>query len=569
MQNTIKINISYLTLLSVIFLVLLSDNSYAQTDTLLAFPGAEGYGRYTKGGRGGVVLEVTNLNDSGPGSLRGAVETLGPRIIVFRVSGNIELQSTLKIKNSYVTIAGQTAPGDGICLQNYTVSVDANNVIIRYMRFRLGDEYKQAEDAIWGRNKENIIIDHCSMSWSLDEASSFYDNENFTMQWCLLSESLYHSYHPKGNHGYGGIWGGWGATFHHNLLAHHTSRNPRFNGSRYRNTPEREICDFTNNVIYNWGFNSIYGGEEGNYNVRSNYFKYGPATDGSKRNRILNPSTSTVDGRFRTYGKFYVADNFVYNYPETTEDNVATGVQGVSQSVKDTIIVSEPFPIADVTTQTAEDAFDLVLENAGANFPKRDSVDARIVDEVRNGTAHFGSSYGAGSGIIDSQSDVGGWPVLISAPAPADTDHDGMPDGWENAKGLDLNDPDDRNNIGEGGYTMIEVYLNELLEGKVTSVKNTSQLPDEFTLLSNYPNPFNPSTNIGYIIPSQGNVSIRIFDIRGSEIRTLHNGVQNAGKHNIVWNGRNNNGISSASGIYFCVINYAGNIKSMKMTLLK
>jgi pectate lyase len=419
----------------------------------LAFPGAEGFGRFTSGGRGGSVFEVTNLNDHGPGSLRAAIKARGPRTVVFRVSGTIVLQSELRIENGDLTIAGQTAPGSGICIRDYPINIFADNIIIRYIRVRLGDVHKLAEDAASAFFQKDIIIDHCSFSWGTDEVLTIRDNENSTVQWCLISESLSHSYHPKGDHGYGGIWGGMGASFHHNLLAHHTSRTPRFNGSRYHKQPEKELVDYRNNVIYNWGFNSAYGGEAGQQNVLANYYKYGPGT--KPKDRIIEPWDSK--------GKWFVNDNFVYGFPEITADNWAGGVQG---KFRHSVRVDAPHPSAPVTTQTAEEAYKLVLANVGAVLPKRDSVDSRIIQEVKSGTATYGGIRGAGSGIIDSQTQVGGWPVLRSAPAPPDSDHDGMPDEWEIENGLNPADPVDRNRDRNGdGYTNLENYLNELASG--------------------------------------------------------------------------------------------------------
>ncbi|GAB4378754.1 MAG: pectate lyase [Calditrichia bacterium] len=421
--------------------------SFCQTMPL-AFPGAEGYGRFTSGGRGGEVIEVTNLNDRGAGSLRAAIETPGPRTIVFRVSGNIRLESDLIVKEGNLTIAGQSAPGDGICIRDYPVIVDADNVIIRFLRIRLGDIHELQADALSVLFRKDIMIDHCSLSWGIDEVASLWDDENSTLQWCIISESLNRSYHSKGAHGYGGIWGGKGASFHHNLLAHHSSRTPRFNGSRYHGEPEKERVDFRNNVIYNWGENSAYGGEGGYYNIVANYYKYGPAS--RHKNRIVEPYDGT--------GKWYIAQNFVFGFPEITRDNWAGGVQG--EFWKE-CRVDTPFSAAPVITHTAEEAYSLVLSNAGAILPRRDLVDQRIIREVRNGTATFGR---LGNGIIDSQTDVGSWPPLRSEPAPPDSDHDGMPDDWEKNHGLNPADPADRNGDPDGnGYTNLEEYLNGLV----------------------------------------------------------------------------------------------------------
>jgi pectate lyase len=426
----------------------------------LAFPGAEGFGRFTTGGRGGKVYIVTNLLDSvtkpPEGSLRWAVNKQGPRTIVFAVSGTIELKRELSISKGDVTIAGQTAPGDGICIKNYVVVVDADNVIIRYMRFRCGNEYATdaSQDAFSGHRHKNIIIDHCSASWSVDEAASFYDNENFTMQWCLISESLNNAGHPKGEHGYGGIWGGMGASFHHNLFASNTSRNPRFCGARYHQaTKETELVDFRNNVIFNWGFNSSYGGEMGRQNMINNYYKPGPATKKAVRGRILEP--------FDSLGVWYIDGNYVEGSRAISGNNWKGGVQGDFAGARG-IRAAKPFDFAPVTTQSAKNAYKLVVKNTGANLPVRDPVDTRVLKETISGRCAFGGAYGAGTGIIDNAANVGGWPELKTYNVKEDSDMDGMPDDWEKAKGLDPNNPDDRNNVTEAGYTMLEEYLNSI-----------------------------------------------------------------------------------------------------------
>lgn len=416
-----------------------------------AFPGAAGYGKYTTGGRGGKVILVNNLNDDGPGSLRAAIDEKMPRTILFNVSGTIALQSPLKIRYGNVTIAGQSAPGDGICLKNYVTNISADNVIVRYLRFRLGDETKQADDAMNGTGHKDIIIDHCSMSWAVDENASFYNNENFTMQWCIIAESLHQSVHVKGAHGYGGIWGGKGATFHHNLLAHNTSRNPRFNGQRFLKTEKPEAVDFRNNAIVNWSFNSSYGGEGGNHNMVNNYYEAGPATRKSVANRIMNPADTPS-------GKFYITGNFVKGYAAISANNWAGGVQGNHwQDAR----VDQPIPFVPLEEQSAEKAFALILADAGASL-HRDAVDARIVEGIRSGKMNDGPEK---NGIINSQSDVGGWPALQSLPAPTDTDQDGMPDEWEQQHKLNPADASDAIKYSlDKQYTNIEVYLNQLVK---------------------------------------------------------------------------------------------------------
>lgn len=419
----------------------------------IAFPGAGGYGKFTSGGRGGEVIYVSNLNDSGPGSLRNAVEKKGARIIVFGVSGTITLKSALVIEHGNLTIAGQSAPGEGIAIKGRTVEVAANNVIIRYMRFRLGDQQKVEGDALEGKRHENIIIDHCSISWGTDETATFYWNKDFTMQWCIISESLNSSVHYKGQHGYGGIWGGVRASFHHNLFAHHKSRTPRFSGSRTTQNSKEQLTDFRNNVIYNWVINNVYGGEKGRFNVVKNYYKSGPATEKDKRDRIINPS--------EPYGRFYVSENYVEGFPKVTADNWAGGVRCNSP---EEVYQETPFEYVKIIEHEPVEAYDKVLRFAGASM-QRDAVDERVIEEVRAGTATYNGSVTGWPGIIDSQEDVGGWPELESESAPKDRDRDGMPDRWEQNNGLLPGDPSDAQAFTlDGSYTNIEIYLNMLVK---------------------------------------------------------------------------------------------------------
>lgn len=422
-----------------------------QQERPLAFPGAEGFGKYTSGGRGGAVIFVTNLLDDGPGSLRDAIQKKGPRTVIFRVSGTIELESPLDINNPDLTLAGQSAPGQGITLKNYSLNVKADNVIIRYMRFRMGDEKKYVGDAIGGTaHSNNIIIDHCSVSWSTDECASFYHNQNFTLQWCIIAESLNNSVHTKGKHGYGAIWGGEGATFHHNLLASNNSRNPRFSGSATTPNTDRELVDFSNNVIFNWGSNSSYGGEGGKYNMTNNYYKPGPATQKSRRYQILNP--------WLPYGSFYVNGNVMEGSAAVTANNWE-GVFPEEGAVLDSFRVKKPFTTVSISLQPATLALQSVLEKAGANL-YRDAVDMRILREVKEG-----ASYGAnGNGIIDSQKDVGGWPALAGSDPLPDEDDDGMPDAWEKMHGLNPKSNDASGFTLSKYYTNIEMYLNSIVE---------------------------------------------------------------------------------------------------------
>ena len=484
-----------------------------------AFPGAGGGGMYTTGGRGGKVLYVTSLADDGSvGTLRWALNQTGARTILFKVSGVIILKSRLNISKGDVTIAGQTAPGDGICLRNYEMQISAGNVIVRFMRFRLGNEILANEsDAIWGRYQNNIIIDHCSMSWSIDECASFYSNNNFTLQWCYVTESLNNAGHSKGAHGYGGLWGGKNASFHHNLIAHHVSRNPRFNGWKrsglsYENPQDEERVDFRNNVIYNRGDNSSYGGEAlGKYNIVNNYFKYGPATKSSIRYKITQVDKDGSATYAPGHGSYFIKDNYVFG-SQTVTDNNWSGVTYASGVTQTAARVNEPFTYLPIAEHTAEVAFDKVLTYGGASLV-RDAIDTRIADEVRNGTATFTGSVSKRPGIIDKPSDVGGWPVYQSTTAPDDSDGDGIPDGW-----LAANYPGKKStDLNEQGYTYLEVYINSLVEHIVAS-------QDSGTIISNVKNPLEEakvqisyqSVTQQFILTAEQNISnLKVFDVSG------------------------------------------------------
>ena len=465
-----------------------------------AFPSAEGFGRYVTGGRGGKVLHVKNLKDSGYQSLRWCLQQQGAKTIVFDVSGTIHLESALSIPSN-TTIAGQTAPGDGICIADYPCSISGNNVIVRYMRFRLGNKNVKKDgadgwDSFGGFDKQDWIIDHCSVSWSIDECLSVLGNKNTTVQWCLVAQSLVNSGHSKGAHGYGGNWGGSGASFHHNLIAHHGSRTPRLGPRPTTQLDER--MDMRNNVIYNFGGNGCYGGEGMKLNIVNNYYKPGPGSPtGDKGKRIagIGIRTNSYITTYPAYapalhlwGKFYVTGNVNSKYSDVTNNNWAYGIYNqidasgcdgtYTQATKDSIKIDEPIDFIATTTHTAQKAYEKVLEYAGA-CKSRDTFDALMVSDTRDEKATYTGS-GLSKGFVNSQddnkpsgasSDWTAWPTLNSTDAPVDTDGDGMPDEWEDAHGLDKTKAADGNIVTESGYTNVEIYLNSLVED-ITNQQN-------------------------------------------------------------------------------------------------
>ena len=450
-----------------------------------AFPGAEGGGAYTPGGRGGKVIVVTSLADEGPGTFREACETGGARIIVFNVSGVIRLSSPIHLRAPYVTIAGQTAPGDGVCLTGASFLIDTHDVVIRHMRFRRGaQDVAFRDDAIGGNPVGNIMIDHCSASWGLDENMSIYRHVynrdetghglklptvNITIQNSVFSEAM-----DTYNHAFGGTIGGHNCMFARNLFASNISRNC--------SVGMNEGFNFVNNVTFNWWNRSVDGGDNTSlFNIINNYFKPGPITPLDKpiSYRILKPESGRDKSKALSFGKAYVSGNIVYGNKKVTKDNWNGGVQ-LADDVKEEeflskIRVNEPFPMPHVTIMPAQKAYNFVMENVGANFPKRDAVDARIVKSVQTGKAiyvenapEFVSPYierrlpadSYKQGIITDIRQVGGLPEYKGTPVK-DSDNDGMPDAWEIKNGLNPHDPSDATLDCNGdGYTNIEKYIN-------------------------------------------------------------------------------------------------------------
>lgn len=576
-------------LFSVAFAAALSIAAFAQTDAP-AFPGAEGHGRYVTGGRGGKVIHVTNLNDSGTGSLRAAVNGNSAKIIVFDVGGVIPLESDLKIgKNT--TIAGQTAPYPGITLRYRTVRPGENN-IIRFIRVRRGQEknVNDGADAIWqSQIQTGLLLDHCSFSWSIDEVGSFYDNNNFTMQWCTLGESLSNAGHSKKAHGYGGIWGGKLASFHHNMICHVTNRAPRFNGARYNwadytanklydtykwaNTVQAENVDFRNCLIYNAGSSgACYGGPGGGQvNIVNNYYKAGPAKSklnitaisvatnenaenedwcfGMTSRYYINGNTSETssgsvtknrdwngvtydDGVFTIDGEKYSLDT--NNYYGDDVAHVANANGDMCVKIK----MDEPAPTGEVTTHTAAEAFAKILKYCGASLD-RDDVDTRYMTEAENGTATYKGSVTGTAGMIDLVADVNGYTEENFGTGARedgfDTDGDGIPDAWETANGLDPNDASDAAkytlDTDKQYYSNLEVYLNSLVQDIMVAENEDA----ESSVTEYYPAytkedgtkvaAINGTTGIANIAVDGDVVETSFYNLQGMKVATPSKGV--------------------------------------------
>ncbi|TWT91031.1 hypothetical protein Mal64_14300 [Pseudobythopirellula maris] len=431
----------------------------------LAFPGAEGYGRFARGGRGGRVIKVTNLNDNGPGSFRAAVEAEGPRTVVFDVSGRIVLNDRLIIRNGDLTIAGQTAPGMGVCVSNFNLgAIGAEDLVVRYLRVRPGDTSGKTLDGMGLASCDHSIVDHCSISWSHDEAFSSRGALNITLQRTLISEALNIAGHKKygegSAHGFAASIGGDRGSFHHNLLAHCAGRNWSLAGGTDQANRHRGQLDLRNNVVYNWDYRTTDGGARLVQFV-NNYYKSGPA---SRIKYYLKPQYENP-----SFGpqQYYVEGNVMEGVtgPEgPTGELVGMRVQG---SQPEPVTLPEPFFEHHVTTTSAEQAYDDVLGDVGCNYPKLDEHDQRVIRETRTGTATYVGSKSGKPGLPDSQKDVGGWDDYpeVHRDADFDSDNDGMPNEWELASGLDPNDAADGPLDSNGdGYTNLEAFLNGLVD---------------------------------------------------------------------------------------------------------
>lgn len=514
-----------------------------------AFPTAEGSGRFATGGRGGDVYEVTTLSNSGPGSIVDAVSS-GNRTIVFRVSGTIEMGNVLLRPKSNTTIAGQTAPGDGICIKGRIYIGSVSNVVIRYVRVRVdAGAANSSGDAVDIASGTDIIIDHVSASYARDEGISCQETSNrVTVQWCIISEALTFE-----NHSYGSlVRGDYGdvKSYHHNLYAHNHNRMPR--PGNYTATaidPVGLHFDFRNNVVYNWkgnepGYNAdIY--TTSRYNFVGNAYISGP--ESTVRNKAFKESCVDASGYFadNSYNGIVPGDQWslvTFNGMDTA--------QIAAYKARSYLVPMEP-----VITTSPDQAKGYVLASAGASIPLRDTIDRRIVNDVLLGTGH--------SIATTAEQPEGAWPVLNSLPAPPDDDHDGMPNDWELAHNLNPYDPSDRNNIGIDGYTQLEVYLNSLTGEIVTHSEDVAGvIPAEFLLGQNYPNPFNPLTTIKFQLPIRTYVSLKVFDMSGREVASLVDGPLDQGYRSVQWDAR-----GAASGVYFYQLQ-AGNFNQIRKILI-
>ena len=541
-----------------LFLFTILPSSFAQ---IPAFPGAEGFGSATPGGRGGRVIYVTTLNPSGPGSISEAVGSSGPRIVVFKVGGTIEFNppATLTISNPFITIAGQTAPGGGITLKSCNLVLGTHDIILRGIRSRLGD----APGGILGGRRDpirvgsesdgevyNVIIDHCSMSWSVDEGTEVIggSTHHVTVQYCYVGESLDCSIHVKGCHSKGlsaHNTGGGNVSFHHNIIAHSRDRNPQMLAS--------SNIECVNNVVYNYEFGGRYG-NGAQVNFVGNRYIPGPDTPPNRYGlvHLIDDATSTT--------RVYVRGNIGNGRPTNT------GNEWLIARDAATFRSMAPLFTENVSAEDVDEMWPSILDRAGC-MP-HDPVDERIKSDILNGTG----------GWIDSQNELGGWPALDPGPAPLDSDNDGMPNSWETAAGLNPSDPSDGSGDLDGnGYTNVEDYINGIIMqggGGTTTGGSPGTIPQQTGLWQNFPNPFNPTTTIGYTLEEGGHVNLTVYNLLGQPVVELVDAMQNAGYREVVWAGRNGKDEPVTSSVYFYRIEFTGEsgsvyVNQKRMILVK
>lgn len=570
MHNKTKVLLLFLYKLT--FIIISVNTLYAQTP---AFPGAEGFGANTVGGRGGKVIKVTNVNDSGPGSLRAALAEEGPRIIVFTTGGIINLETKLIIKNPFVTIAGQTAPGDGICIRGEGIRIYTHDIIIRYLRVRPGDiDFGPPNnwgglDAITIANNPgsknipyNIIIDRCSLSWGVDEIiGMWFDTHDVTVQNCIISEALHKSKHTKGAHGMGMLIGykATNISIHHNLFSSNNQRNPMINGE--------SLVDFRNNVIYNFerAASHIYVDkytpmELIRLNYVNNFIRKGP---NSRNNHGL-----VINELAKDRSKIFISGNRSLFVESTDSDNwkmvALEQINGHKIPLSDSHRAIREFPHPSVTTLSAEGAYAYILENAGATLPHRDPIDKKVINDLKNGEG----------AIVNSRDHVLSWPSYNEGISVKDSDDDGMPDHWEKKYDLDSNDATDQNSDHDNdGYTNIEEYINNTPpNNQLSTPLNTHSYFAEqnevnslqFQLKQNFPNPFVDNTNLSFIIDKYSHVALKLVDFEGKEIETFIDDYLYEGEYEVVVELSNQN-----PGIYNFILISDGQKEGVKAILKK
>jgi len=531
-----------------------------------AFPGAEGFGSTTPGGRGGSVIKVTNLNDSGPGSLRAAIDAEGPRIVVFEVGGLINLKTPLSIIHPYITLAGQTAPGDGISMRGNGIKILTHDVILRYIRVRPGDINFGPENS-WGNvdaisigNNDtvkvyNVVLDHCSLSWGVDENIGIWgDAHNVTVQYCIISEGLNKSKHPKGPHSKGMLIGGksTNVSIHHNLFAHNNERNPLING-------ERTLVDFRNNVIYNAGgqvsaiIHDRTSPKYQNVNYVNNYIIPGPNKQ--------EDWEITVRRKSEGVAKIFIQGNVGPNLRNPQDDNwniVKLAKQTEKLPLSSNHRADQEFSHPAISTLSANDAFGKVLNEAGAILPRRDPVDKKVERDVRNRKGR----------IINAKGNSFEWPPFETGFPFLDTDDDGMPDHWEEQYGLNpKNSNDNKADPDTDGYTNIEEYINGTSPRSSTNETQSTfrGLSQNFSTLKlniqqNYPNPFHDTTNVIFEISQASSTSLKLIDTNGKQINELIRGFLYEGKYSFTLDGS-----VLTPGIYYLVLQSGKSLKRIKI----